>query len=336
MLLDEKIPHSVLNANNAFWEAEIIKEAGKRGTVTVATSMAGRGTDIHLGEGVKELGGLAVIGIGRMANIRSERQARGRAGRQGDPGFSQFFVSLEDDVVADNGPSNLDKYIDRKRKMGRRRLKRIINGAQKTGEEIAVSSRKHAVEYDFVLQLQRQLMYSTRDKLLDGGALSDKKIRELSERNIDRFLAKNKNLDNHKLSRYILDNISYELDAKHAKIHCDDKAAVRKYLVEKVRKSLRSQKTKLAPTGKMADFTRVAALNAIDDAWVEQVDYLQQLQSAVSGRASAQRNLIYEYQKEALDSFRRMEDTILNNIMRNILLSSAYVDEEDKLHILLP
>jgi preprotein translocase subunit SecA len=144
-------------------------------------------------------------------------------------------------------------------------------------------------------------------------------------------------LDRHILSRYILDNIAYDLDAKHGRMSFDDKETVKKYLLQKVKASLRQQKTKLAPIGKMADFTRVAALTAIDDAWVEQVDYLQQLQAAVTGRASAQRNLVYEYQKDALESFREMEHTIQNNIMRNILLSSAYYDdEEEKLHILLP
>ena len=124
-LMKEKVPHNVLNANNAAWEAEIIKEAGQRNAVTVSTSMAGRGTDIRLGEGVEELGGLAVIGIGRMANNRLERQARGRAGRQGDAGTSRFFVSIQDGVVESNGPQKLDKYIEGRRKISRRRMKKL-------------------------------------------------------------------------------------------------------------------------------------------------------------------------------------------------------------------
>ena len=109
ILLEEQVPHNLLNANNVYWEAEIIKEAGQPGAVTVATSMAGRGTDIKLGEGVENLGGLAVIGIGRMGNVRMERQARGRAGRQGDVGSSQFFVSLEDSVVDGGESGKYDK-----------------------------------------------------------------------------------------------------------------------------------------------------------------------------------------------------------------------------------
>ena len=141
-LLRARVSHNVLNANNAAWEAEIIKEAGQKKAVTVATSMAGRGTDIKLGKGVQELGGLAVIGIGRMANVRLERQARGRAGRQGDPGISRFFVSLEDQVVRNTGSAKLEKYIDGSRRIGKRRLRRVINGAQRTGEESAVMARR--------------------------------------------------------------------------------------------------------------------------------------------------------------------------------------------------
>jgi preprotein translocase subunit SecA len=271
-----------------------------------------------------------------MANVRQERQARGRAGRQGDPGFSRFFVSLEDDVVTENGPSKLEKYIDGKHDMGQKKLKKIINGAQKTGEEIAISSRKKAMDYDFVLQLQRKLMYSTRDQLLDGKGLRKEKLLAIAGDNIDRFLRTHKRLERQQLTRYFLDNISYKLDDKIQWIPCNDRKMVRQYLLERVDARLKEQSDKLHSTTKMNDFMRVAALNAIDDAWVEQVDYLQQLQAAVSGRASAQRNLVYEYQKEALESFREMEETIRSNIMRNILLSTVYLDEEWKLHILLP
>jgi preprotein translocase subunit SecA len=336
MLLREKIPHNVLNANNAFWEADIIKEAGQLKAVTVATSMAGRGTDIQLGKGVRELGGLAVIGIGRMANIRQERQARGRAGRQGDPGFSQFFVSLEDDVVTDNGPSKIDRYVEGTHHISQRKLRKVINGAQKTGEEIAVYSRKKALDYDVVLQLQRKLMYATRDQLLDGAGLSQEMFLEIAEDNIDQFLRSHRHLERKQLTRYFLDNISYKLDDKIQWMPCNERKMVRQYLLGRVKDRLREQASTLNSRAKMNDFMRVAALNAIDDAWVEQVDYLQQLQAAVSGRASAQRNLVYEYQKEALESFREMEASIRRNIMRNILLSSVYLDEERKLHILLP
>ena len=336
LLMEQKIPHSVLNANNAFWEADMIKVAGQMNAVTVATAMAGRGTDIKLGEGVRELGGLAVIGIGRMANTRQERQARGRAGRQGDPGSSRFFVSLQDEVVNRNGSKKIEKYIAGKRHVGKHKVKKLINGSQTIGEEFAVMSRKQAMDYDEVLQRQRTLIYATRDALLDGETLEKKKILEIAEKNIKRFIASQKQLDIHSVSRYILDHISYRLDDELPELSKKPGTTVLQYLMKRVREGLEEQEQKLGSEELMNDFMRVATLRAIDDAWVEQVDYLQQLQSAVSGRSFAQRNPLFEYQKEALESFNKMEDTILKNIIRNILLSNVYVDEEEELRILFP
>ncbi len=339
LLMEQKIPHSVLNANNAFWEADMIKEAGQLNAVTVATAMAGRGTDIKLGEGVRELGGLAVIGIGRMANTRQERQARGRAGRQGDPGCSRFFVSLEDEVVSRNGSKKIEKYIDGERRVSKHKIKKIVNGSQTIGEEFAVMSRKQAMDYDEVLQKQRGLIYATRDALLDGEVLEKSKILEIAEGNIDRYIAQNKKLDIHGVSRYILDNISYRLDHGLQDISWKRRAgrtAIKEYLMGRVKEGLEEQEEKLGSEEALNDFMRVATLRAIDDAWVEQVDYLQQLQAAVSGRSLAQRNPLHEYQKEALESFRQMEETVLKNVMRNILLSNVYLDEEEQLRILFP
>ena len=335
-LLRARVSHNVLNANNAAWEAEIIKEAGQKKAVTVATSMAGRGTDIKLGKGVQELGGLAVIGIGRMANVRLERQARGRAGRQGDPGISRFFVSLEDQVVRNTGSAKLEKYIDGSRRIGKRRLRRVINGAQRTGEESAVMSRRQAMNYDQVLRFQRKLIYAVRDRLLDGQGMDEEKLMEIARQNIAELLASGEITDTGALRRYVLDHISYRLDRKMPELSLEDMEAVEKYLLYRVQQSLRQQRNRLGSRKRLNDFMRVAALQAIDDGWVEQVDYLQQMQAAVSGRTAAQRNPIYEFQKDALESFRKMERSILNHVMRNILLSSVEIDEQDNLHILLP
>ena len=336
LLMEEQIPHSVLNANNAFWEAEIIKEAGQMNTVTVATAMAGRGTDIRLGEGVRELGGLAVIGVGRMANVRQERQARGRAGRQGDPGFSRFFVSLQDEIVKRSGSIKAEKYAARRRAVSKRKLKKIIDTAQKTGEEQAVISRNRAMDYDQVLQRQRTLIYNTRDHLLDGGDLEEEKILRIAESNIRELFAKNKKLELSDVRRYILDNLSYRLDESLSELSVNDKEAVRNYLLEIVKAGLKHQETRIGSKEQMSNFMRIATLQAVDDAWVEQVDYLQQLQYAVSGRSSAQRNPLFEYQRDALESFRKMERNIKTNIIRNILLSDVSLDKTDNLKILYP
>jgi len=336
LLIEEKIPHSVLNANNAFWEAEIIKEAGQMNAVTVATSMAGRGTDIRLGEGVKELGGLAVIGIGRMSNVRQERQARGRAGRQGDPGFSRFFVSLQDEVVRSYGLIKVDKYAETKRFLSKRRLRKVINTSQRTSEEFAVSSRKQAMDYDQVLQRQRALIYDMRNQLLDDEEMKFRKILHIAKENIREFLQEEKNRDVQMISRYVLDNLSYRLDSGLSQIDLSNDKAVEKYLYGIVRDRAAEQEEKLGSKEVMGDFMRIATLQAIDDAWVEEVDYLQQLQSAVTGRSSAQRNPVFEYQKDALEAFQKMEKTILRNVIRNILLSDVYTDVTGEVRMLLP
>lgn len=331
------ISHNVLNANNAFWEAEIIREAGQMYAMTVATAMAGRGTDIRLGEGVKELGGLAVIGIGRMGNIRQERQARGRAGRQGDPGTSQFFVSLQDGVVEENSsPTKLKKYVEGKRRISPKRLRKIIVSAQAVGEEFAVIARRQAFYFDQILRIQRDLMYAVRNTLLEGGGMDKEKLMEIAEGNIDRFLQRSSSMTVQDIQRYLLDYISYRLDGEVRGISVDDYNAMKKYLMKRVKQGFEAQEKKAGSCARMKRFMRVAALGAIDEAWVEQVDYLQQIQGAIAGRAVAQRNLMFEFQKEALESFHKMELTILENIMRNILLSNLYMDEKRQIHILFP
>ena len=338
LLINERIPHNVLNANNAFWEAEIIKEAGDLGAVTVATSMAGRGTDIKLSDEVKALGGLAVIGVGRMTNIRQERQARGRAGRQGDPGFSIFFVSLEDEVVSNFNTEKIEPYIDGKRKISSRKIKRYVNKSQKMTEENARESRKKALDYDRVMKLQRQLLYETRDKLLFGAKLTFDDIIGIANENVDVFFEDNEELTSPVITRFILDNISYTLDNRAMEMleRLDDRTFVREKIIEIVKSGLKRQQDKLGSKEDMANFMRIATLRAIDDAWVEEVDYLQQLQSAVSGRATAQRNLVFEYQKDALSAFRMMERDIKRNVVRNILLSDVSIDEEKEFRIMYP
>lgn len=335
-LREEKIPHNVLNANNAFWEADMIKEAGQINAVTVSTAMAGRGTDIKLGKGVEELGGLAVIGIGRMANTRHERQVRGRAGRQGDPGFSQFFVSIEDDIVVRNQFGKVEKYLEGKRRISVGKAKKYANRAQALEEEYAMRSRKTAMDYDQVLKKQRELIYALRNQLLDGEVIGQNRIMEIAEENIRYFLGKEKNISKQSVNRYILDHLSYRTDRGIDEIDLASMEETAGYLLKRVQKSFEEQGEKLGSEQRMNEFMRIAALSAIDEAWIEEVDYLQQLQTAVSGRTAAQRNPLFEYQSDAFESYNKMERRIQENMIRNILLSNVYVDQKRKLHILLP
>ncbi|WP_300843925.1 accessory Sec system translocase SecA2 [uncultured Acetatifactor sp.] len=340
LLIAEQVAHSVLNANNAYWEAQIIKEAGQEGTITVSTGMAGRGTDIRLGPGVKELGGLAVIGIGRMANIRLERQARGRAGRQGDPGSSQFFVSLEDDTVSAVGEKTLEKYVDRDCRISRRKLRKLINGTRKLREEQAVAQRKRSVDYDKVLKRQRTMMYEVRNRLLDGGSLEPEMVKQLAYEGVQGFLKENPHPATGDVTRYVLNNIAYNLDNRFLNIEQMKGRAVKKVLgkvlISYINTAWKNKARSFASEEELKEYIRLCSLRAIDDAWVEQVDYLQQLQYVVSGRATAQRNPVFEYHEEAYDSFLRMEKTIKREIVRNIFLGDKKYNKAGEMFVLFP
>lgn len=329
LLVQENIEHSVLNANNAFWEAEIIKEAGQKNVVTVATSMAGRGTDIRLGSGVKELGGLCVLGIGRMNNTRDERQARGRAGRQGEPGVSIFYTSLEDDVCEILGDDFLEKYIEKDKHISKRRIKKLINKSQKIKSESSVFQRKNAVDYDSVMQRQRTIMYKTRNDLLDGKSLDENYLLSICEDNIKDFVKSNKKLDSYGVHRYVLDNLSYRLQ------EMDESTKNQKdYLIQYSKMAFNTKKKSLGD--RFSEYCRLCTLRALDDGWIEEVDYLQQLQAAISGRSSAQRNLLFEYQREARISFEDMEKSIKKAMIRNILLGEVSFGKDNEMIILYP
>lgn len=329
LLVQENIEHSVLNANNAFWEAEIIKEAGQKNVVTVATSMAGRGTDIRLGPGVKELGGLCVLGVGRMNNTRDERQARGRAGRQGEPGISMFYVSLEDDVCEILGEDFLDKYIEKGKYISKRRIKKLVNKSQKIKEESSVFQRKNSVDYDSVMQRQKTIMYKTRNDLLDGMSLDENVLKQIYVNNINEFAKDHKKMDDKTMYRYILDNLTYRL--KELSVFSANK---KEYLKQYADMAFKDKKQLLG--NRFSEYCRLCTLKALDDGWIEEVDYLQQLQAAISGRSTAQRNLLYEYQREARLSFRDMEKSIKKAMIRNILLGEVSFGKDNEMIILYP
>jgi preprotein translocase subunit SecA len=335
-LLQLGIPHNVLNANNSHWEADIIRNSGQKGAVTVSTGIAGRGTDIRLGKGVSELGGLAVIGVGRMENVRLERQARGRSGRQGDPGCSRFYVSLEDETIQKNiGEEEEDRLL--KKNWSGSRIRRFINNVQKDMSFRAVQARKQAVEYDKVLKRQREVFYQARTRLLDREMVSEDSLKHLTSDNIRSFL---KSFDRHgpsqwEMNRFALDNLSYRIDED--RIHVlTSRRRMYQQLIDYCQ-DLYQAKLKSLPDGiEVDDYIREAVFLAIDQVWIEEVDFLQQLQYATMARSSAQLNPLYEYQKEALRAFREMEAEMKLQIMRNILLGEPYLNSNGKLAMYLP
>lgn len=310
LLFREGIAHNVLNANNAAREAQIISESGQMGAVTVATSMAGRGTDIKLGKGVAELGGLIVIGTERMESQRIDLQIRGRSGRQGDPGMSKFFVSLEDDVIKKFGPSWVHKkYKDyqvqdmtQPEVLKGRKYRKLVEKAQHASDSAGRSARRQTLEYAESMNIQRDMIYKERNRLIDGSRDLEDVVVDIIERYTEEVAA------DHYASRellfhFIVTNISFHVKEVPDYIDVTDKTAVRSFMNQVIDKELSEKKELLNQHDLYEQFLRLSLLKAIDDNWVEQVDYLQQLSMAIGGQSASQKNPIVEYYQEAYAGF---------------------------------
>ncbi|MCI7677086.1 MAG: accessory Sec system translocase SecA2 [Streptococcus orisratti] len=342
LLLQEGIPHNVLTAKNVAKEAEIIKEAGRKGAVTVATSLAGRGTDIKLGEGVAELGGLAVIGTERMVNSRVDWQLRGRAGRQGDPGLSQFFVSLEDELLVQHGPQWLRRYFDKHNHDQRKnygeplmswRFRQAIEQAQTVSEDGAVSARNMTIQFDESLRVQRNKIYALRDSLIFSEDNLARKVRQIIESAVNDFITANPDITEAELRRYILENFTYHFKHFSTTFDVSDPEDIKKLLLDIYYQEMETKMWRLETEEKREEFYRLSILKAIDTCWIDQVDNLQQLKSFVSFRQIAQRNSVFEYYQESLDSYEKMEHDVKKLIVRNIMLSTIEGNLEKGLSI---
>ncbi|MHB2078385.1 accessory Sec system translocase SecA2 [Aerococcus mictus] len=338
ILLKEGIPHNVLNAYNAVKEAEMVKEAGQLGAVTVATAMAGRGTDIKLGPGVAELGGLAVIGTEHMTSERIDLQLRGRAGRQGDPGMSKFFVSLEDELIHKWGPEHIRYYSDEDEEiqeltpLSNFRYQRYFEQAQEASDSSSESSRQQILQMDEDMRIQRELIYRDRNQLLAGEGLKaidfEKIAQEVFEAFTQSLPAGKDRL--YKIERFIYDYLSYNLNPDLDALSQMSNKQVENYLMMVFKKQYYSKKSLFTDLGLFEDFVRKCLLKAIDATWIEQVDYLTQFKQVVMSRRSAQRNPIYEYQREAYWSYQEMRKRIYFEIIRYLALSELIESETGK------
>ena len=327
LLLREGIAHNVLNANNAAREAQIVSESGQMGAVTVATSMAGRGTDIKLGPGVAELGGLVVIGTERMESQRIDLQIRGRSGRQGDPGLSKFFVSLEDDVIKKFGPSWVHRMyqeysvadITQPQVLEGIKYHRLVDKAQNASDSASRTNRQRTLEYAESMNIQRDLIYKERNRLING----DRDLRDVLSEMIDEYIETilSDNLKTREeLFHYIITNISFNIRELPLDLVIEDEQELRNFLIQIINSELNDKKTLLEPHDLYDQFLRVSMLKAIDDNWVEQVDYLQQLMMAIGGQSASQMNPIVEYYREAYMGFEAMKEQIRSDMVRNILM----------------
>lgn len=342
MLLQEGIPHSVLTAKNVAKEALIIKEAGQKGTVTVATSLAGRGTDIKLGPGVKELGGLAVVGTERMNNGRMDWQLRGRSGRQGDPGTSQFFVSLEDDLIIKNAPKWLSRYFDNHNHSNRknygqpiktRRFYRAIEQAQLASDESGQSAREMTIKFDESMRIQRHKIYELRNSLISGQRNLSNQVETIFNDVIKDYLNQKPRVSEEKMRRYILDNFSYRFRQFPKSLDITKNHQVQAYFSKLFDEEMAEKMKTLKTQERKDEFYRLSVLRAIDVCWIEQVDSLQQLKNLVLLRGVAQRDSLIEYYKESLWSYQNMEDYVKQMIVKNIMLSTVELTEDKKLSI---
>ncbi|MDO4633734.1 MAG: accessory Sec system translocase SecA2 [Eubacteriales bacterium] len=337
LLLEAEIPHNVLNAHHVAKEALMIAEAGRVGAVTVATSVAGRGTDIKLEDGAASLGGLAVIGVGRMPNRSLEEQARGRAGRQGDPGSSIFFVSLEDKVVQEHGREKLQRYTLEDRELFSRRIRREIARAQRISAEKERGARRSTMEYGESMRRQRELVYQTRRQIQEIDAFSVQELMKIEQEVIREYVdAHREKAGRQKLRRYVLDQISYHPVRFPDERDVDTPEQVERYLRETAYVQLMEKLRQLGTEKMQTEYLRNMILKAVDEAWIEEVDYMQQLKNTMESRQYTQRNMLYEYHLEVSRSYDYMRRRVKQQMMRNILLGEIRFDKEGNLEMIMP
>ena len=308
------------------------------GAVTVATSMAGRGTDIKLGPGVAELGGLIVIGTERMESQRIDLQIRGRSGRQGDPGMSQFFVSLEDDVIKKFGPSWVhDLYQDYQVEDIRKpnllkasKYRNLVRKAQEASDSASRSARRQTLEYAESVNIQRQMVYKERDRLLDGSRDLEHILEDILADYIKQISEKSYSSPQ-ELFHFIVTNISFGMRELPADLNLSDANQIRDLLEEIIAKEITAKKEVLQPHQLYDSFLRISMLKAIDDNWVEQVDYLHQLSLAIGSQSASQKNPIVEYYQEAYAGFETMKQQIRTDMVRNLLMGIVEVTPKGKI-----
>ena len=340
MLKKERIKHEVLNAKNHAREAEIIAKAGEIGSVTIATNMAGRGTDIKLGEGVKELGGLCVIGTERHESRRIDNQLRGRAGRQGDPGYTQFFVSFEDDLMVRFGT---DRFKDLLQAAGlgttinlrSKTMTRNVETAQKKVEGNNFDIRKSLLQYDDVMGRQREIMYERRNEILDSDSIHESIINLIKDHIYNLVMShlveqpELLEFDCSEICEYVNENLLRNSNMKLSEIINKSKDEVIQILEDKIIGEYEN-KIKDLPEEIVNDFEKVIALRVIDTHWMEHINTMDHLKEGIGLRSYAQNNPLVEYTNEGFQLFDEMFDTINREITKYLLKAEIKQNLERK------
>ena len=325
MLDQANIPHSVLNAKYHEREAAIVALAGQKGAVTIATNMAGRGTDISLGEGVAELGGLAIIGTERHESRRIDNQLRGRAGRQGDPGSSQFFLSLEDDLLRIFGGDNIKSFME---KMGleedepinSRMVSNAIQKAQKRVEARNFDIRKYVLEYDDVMNQQRKVVYDQRRKILEGEDMKDQilsMVDNIIEKGMETYADPKlypEEWDFAGLLKYAEKYFLAPGDLKLEEIEDMSREEVEDKLKTMAHETYNAREESIG-SPMMRELEKAVMLKVVDSKWMEHLDDMDMLKEGISLRSYGQRNPIVEYKVEAFDIFEEMQQAMMETII---------------------
>ena len=335
-LVEAGVPHEVLNAKNHYREAQIIMNAGQRGAITIATNMAGRGTDIKLGEGVRELGGLCVIGTERHESRRIDNQLRGRSGRQGDPGESQFYLSLEDDLMKRFGSERLKGIFERlnmsDEAIESRMLTRQVEAAQKRVEGNNYDTRKQVLQYDDVMREQREIIYAQRYDVITADRDLAPEIHAMIRRTIGRIVdAHARSKEDEKLEA-ILNFAKYNLLPEDSISRSDlaglSDQAIKDELYQRALKVYDNQVAKLRDEDAVKEFQKVLILRVVDNKWTDHIDALDQLRNAVGLRGYAQNNPVVEYQAEGFRMFNDMIGSIEFDVTR--LMMKAQIHEQER------
>ncbi|GAY72671.1 protein export cytoplasm protein SecA ATPase RNA helicase [Lentilactobacillus kosonis] len=313
----EGIPHVVLNAKNHAKEAEIVTNAGQKGAVTIATNMAGRGTDIKLGPGVVELGGLAVIGTERHESRRIDNQLRGRAGRQGDPGLSQFYLSLEDDLMLRFGSERIKNFLERMNVEGddavirSRMITKQVESAQKRVEGNNYDSRKNVLQYDDVMRQQREVIYGERQEVIGEEKSLKWVIMPMIERTINRIVDLHTQGDTEDWDLQTILDFAISAMVNPDQISMDDlrgKSAeeIKSFLMGLANKVYDEKKEALYDESQMLEFEKVVILRVVDSHWTDHIDMMDQLRQSIGLRGYGQQNPLVEYQREGYKMFEEM------------------------------
>ena len=330
------VPHEVLNAKNHYKEAQIIMNAGQRGAVTIATNMAGRGTDIKLGEGVRELGGLCVIGTERHESRRIDNQLRGRSGRQGDPGESQFYLSLEDDLMKRFGSERLKGIFERlnmsEEAIESRMLTRQVEAAQKRVEGNNYDTRKQVLQYDDVMREQREIIYAQRYDVITADRDLAPEIQAMIKRTIGRVVDGHARAKQDEKLEAILNFAKYNLLPEDS-ITMEDLSGlsdktIKEELFQRALQVYDSQVSKLRDEEAVKEFQKVLILRVVDNKWTDHIDALDQLRNAVGLRGYAQNNPVVEYQAEGFRMFNDMIGSIEFDVTR--LMMKAQIHEQER------